>query len=269
MDHDLRIFRELVLWLWHTHERPWEYSHGTAKLIAEDIHFQDTFNNYEELERCLPTEDNVCSEFGRRFLYLNPITESRLMVPRIQLKCNFGRNIPEVRCRLELFLLGDDANIKSLGYRLESPEGQNTQGQGVHHYYHFQMIQPPTCTIDWLPETQPAFPLDADHPVKLLLCLLVSLYGLDYLGTILRNAPNILDLNEHVNHFPHTTFGTFEWYKLVEIGQPVRHTEGYKISANLNDFDTFINARYRGCNIRPITKSKFDALDNRQKHNYP
>ena len=168
-----------------------------------------------------------------------------------------------------MFLVDDDINVKSLGYRFESPEGKNNQNAGVHHYYHIQMIQPPTCRIDWLPETQPAFPLDADNPVKLLLCVLVSLYGLDYLGTIIREAHNIWKLGDYAAGVPHTKFGPFKWYRLVEVGDPVRHIEGYKITSNINDFEEHTRRRYTGCGLKGITKSAFDALHDAEKKNYP
>lgn len=41
--------------------------------------------------------------------------------------------------------------------------------------------------IHWLPETQPALPLPASSSVGLLLCLLLSLYGPEYLEEIRRD----------------------------------------------------------------------------------
>jgi len=192
------------------------------------------------------------------------------MVPRIQLKCNFGRNIPEIRCRLELFLLTDSTELQSLGYRFESPEGQNDEGTGVHHYYHIQIIQPPTSIsgVEWLPETQPAFPINADDPVKLMLSLLISLYGLNYLSTILRDA-NIKDLDKYIKDIPCIGFGTFEWYKLVEIGNPIKYSEGYKVTSDVNGFETYIRGRNPGCNISGISRTRYEALRRSEKKTYP
>jgi hypothetical protein len=271
MSDDLKVFRELLLWLWQTHEKPWEYRHDQAKFIADSYGLaESSLLTDTELEVCLPSEDNVNVGFpDRRYFYLTPVTEGRIMVPRIQLKCDFGRNIPEIRCRLDLFLLDDDLGLQSLGYRFESPEGQNIEAVGVHHYYHIQLIQPPISRIDWLPETQPAFPIDADDPVKLVLGLLISLYGLDYLGTVMREANNVWRLDRYINGIPHTKFGIFEWYRLVEIGDPPRYSEGYTIKSNLNDFDNYIHGKYPGCKIKGITHSMFDALNPAAKKNFP
>jgi hypothetical protein len=144
----------------------------------------------------------------------------------------------------------------------------NDDAIGIHHYYHVQIIQPPTSRLNWLPDAQPAFPLDADNPVKLLLCVLVSLYGLAYLGKIIREAHNIYRLSDYIDGVPHTKFGAFEWYRLVEIGDPVRHTEGYKVRSNLREFEEHIRGVYPGCGLRGITKSAFNALPSDKKRDH-
>jgi hypothetical protein len=271
MGDDLKVFRDLVLWLWQTHEKPWEYSNKTAQLIADKYRLVNSaFTTDKELEIYLPSIDNVDVSFPKnQYFYLTPVTESKIMVPRLQLKCDFGRNIPEIRCRLELFLFNDNLEIQSLGYRFESPEGQNIGGAGVHHFYHIQLIRTLPSTLDWLPETQPAFPIDADDPVKLLLGLLISLYGLDYLGTIKKGANNVWGLDEYIDNFPHSKFGEFEWYRRVEIGDPVRHTESYKITSNLDEFYRNIRGKYHVCNIIAITHNAFEALKDADKKKFP
>jgi hypothetical protein len=271
MSEDLRVFRELILWLWQQ-KKPWEYesSNQTINSIVQSSKLQtNTFYADTELEAYLPSEEKVDASFPKnRYLCLSPVTESRIMIPRITLKCDFGKNIPEIRCRLELFLLANDTTLQSLGYRFESPEGKNDQGAGVHHYYHIQIIQPPTSRLDWLPDTQPAFPINADNPVKLILSLLISLYGRGYLGTILKES-RIKGLEEYVRGIPCMDFAVFEWYKLIEVGNPVKHTEGYRITSNEGEFETFIRGRYAGCNIKGITRTSYDALPTIQKKQYP
>ena len=270
MSNDLSTFRELVLWLWQTHEKPWDYRNEHAKFIVDSYNLAASSLFDRELEAYLPSESNVSNCFpNTRYFYLTPVTDNRIMVPRIQLKCDFGRNIPEIRCRLELFLLDNNAEVQSLGFRFESPEGKSAQTVGVHHYYHIQLIQPPTTRIDWLPETQPAFPIDADDPVKLLLGLLISLYGLNYIDTILREAYHIRNLGKYISGIRYKNFDVFEWYRIIEIGNPPRHVEGYKVISNLNEFEIFIRGKYQGCNIRSITRSEYDALDRAMRKIYP
>jgi hypothetical protein len=270
MVDDLIVFRELILWIWQTHEKPWGYSNQNARRIVESNNLHvSSFSSGDDLEANLPSANNVSASFGSRHLYLTPVTQSRVMVPRIQMDCDFGRYIPEVRFRLELFLLNDNAQLQSLGYRFESPEGSGIQDVGAHHYYHIQLIQSPPSMVDWLPDTQPAFPIDADDPVKLLLGILLSLYGLDYLGEVLRDAHNIWGLDGYINGIPRAKFGQFEWYKLIEIGDPVKHIEGYKITSNLEYFDDFIHGKYAGCRIKGITRSAFEALGVGERKTYP
>lgn len=272
MKDDLKVFRDLVLWLWQSHTKPGNYDNERAKLLFDEFGLAaEAINNADELEAYLPSEDKVDAAFPtHRYFYLAPITERLVMLPRIHLKCDFGRNIPEIRCRLELFLLNDDLDIQSLGYRFESPEGLNDHGAGIHHYYHIQMIQPPTSLveIDWLPVTQPAFPINADDPVKLILILLVSLYGLDYLWKILREC-NIWGLDDYIKGITCITFGTLEWYKLVEVGDPTRHIEPYNITSNVNDFVPYIKGKYPGCRVKGISRTRFDGFKDIEKKKYP
>lgn len=270
MTDDLKVFRELILWLWQSHKKLWEYDNQQIQLIVQTPELQAaSFSADTELAACLPSHDKVDASFpDKRYLYLSPVTKGRIMVPRMHLKCNFGRNIPEVRCRLELFLLANNSELQSLGYRFESPEGKNDQDAGIHHYYHVQLIQPPTSSVEWLPEKQPSFPLNADNPVKLILSLLISLYGLDYLGTISRDA-GIQDLDKYIKKIACIEFGAIEWYRLVEIGNPIKHMEGYRFTAAVTEFETDIRKKYPGCKIRGISHTKYAALKGAEQKKYP
>ena len=94
-----------------------------------------------------------------------------------------------------LVCLDNEEKVYGIGFRMETPESQN-QGVdasakvGIHDFHHAQLIQkfgqeqldcnqPIDCPC-WLPESQPSFPLLADCPVTLLLCLILTLYGKEY-----------------------------------------------------------------------------------------
>jgi hypothetical protein len=96
---------------------------------------------------------------------------------------NFEKK-PEIRLRIGLFLLDKletkkELQIKSFGFRFETPEGE-----GTHNFYHAQPIRHfkkgqlelLNCPA-WLPTAEPTLPLCATNPVELSICLLVSLYG--------------------------------------------------------------------------------------------
>ena len=87
MDADLKAFRELMLALWHHHEKPWEYSNAQAQKIYEAIGSGFvSLGNESEVEELLPSESSVEREFDNRYLYLNPVTHGTVMVPVLTLK---------------------------------------------------------------------------------------------------------------------------------------------------------------------------------------
>ena len=87
----------------------------------------------------------------------------------------------------------DENQIPSgIGFRLETPEIMNqpdatTNNEGIHDFHHAQLIKKfgkkkldrklQIKCPNWLPESQPSFPLPAKCPVSLLFCLIVTLYG--------------------------------------------------------------------------------------------
>jgi hypothetical protein len=202
MDSDLQLFRELLLLL-AEHNTYWKNPRGDklTKIYQGLMSQYVVVGNERELRSLLPSEERVRSDFShsRRFIYLDPTEKGVPLVPLLSPKCDFGRSIPEIRLRLGLYLLDENQLIRAIGLRFESPEGP-----GYHHYYHAQLIKgfkkdelfyqqkgandaqqnfDPACP-PWLPVTQPALPLGIDSPVKLLLSLLVSLYGVSYVSAL-------------------------------------------------------------------------------------
>jgi len=182
MDTNLRNFRDILLWVFDTHEKPWEYKNNSARAIWDIIQTDGTSLNVRraQLETLLPTDEDACKCFPpKQYLYLAPILVGSVIVPRLWLECDFGRSIPHVSLRVELFLLHQQT-INVIGYRFETPEGL-----GVHNYYHLQSTE--NTSFPWIPTSQPAIALAARNPVELLFCLLISFYGRDYLEEIGRN----------------------------------------------------------------------------------
>lgn len=201
MNIELGLFCQLMTYLWHRHDI-WERGRnvpGKASLIYNRI--EQGFRKIENervLEKLLPADDRPIANFGKQFLYLEPIERGDYMVPVLSLQYDLNRSpAPKFCFQLLLFLLDSKENLQAIGYRFETPEGED---EGRHHYYHAQLIRtfqndsPGWCANcrAWLPETQPAFALDARSPVTLLLCLLVSLYDLQGVNKIL-NGVNFRD----------------------------------------------------------------------------
>ena len=271
MDQDLETFRQLVLWLWEHHKKPRGYSKGGASAIYDEIEkvYQSVPNRPMLENELLPSEERVRTAFGRMYLYLDPVAKGCTMVPVLWAKCDFGRSPAEVRLRLGLFRW-HDGGVKAIGYRFETPEGK-----GSHNYYHVQVLQrldgpfPPAECSSWLPDSQPAFPLDADDPVKLLLCLLASLYGVqsvarlrtaDYLGTQLKPY-----LDEMFCNRPKP----FCWYWKVESKKggkrPGYHCCRNKTPEEAEEWLDKLKKAHPGNRFLGITKGRWDGISDTKK----
>ncbi len=257
MDQDLKVFRDLVLWLWRSHEKPWEYEDSEARQIYDQIQVGYASIGEGEIELLLPTEDDVRSEFSRRrrYLYLNPIKVTPTLVPVLSIKADFGRSIPELRLRLGFFLM-QEGQVKAFGFRFESPEGP-----GEDHYYHAQFIhgfendRPFGPEHIWLPVTCPTFPLDADNPVKLLLTLVVALYGLPSLTQV---KTSVAGIEKHLSEMRCLSFKEFEYYWIATMR---RDRQEYYISTDIDpeSFDKKFREAHQGCEIKRITKGRYEG----------
>jgi hypothetical protein len=190
MQPEAKAFRELLLWLFDQHRGFFTQPSSKIAEILDKIPvaYQGRFTERSLLERHLPNASLQSADFwsARQFLYLQPIEHSSPTVPVLTVKCDFGQPHPVVSMKLILFLLDGTHQLQMLGYRFESPHGQ---GEGRHDFYHVQAIRtlfrspnsPALNCPQWLPDTHPSFALDAQDSVMLVLCLLISLYGLDYM----------------------------------------------------------------------------------------
>jgi hypothetical protein len=126
---------------------------------------------------------------GRRFLYLPPLKDQELWLPIASVYLPAEAAISYQVA----FFAGTGVYDHAFGVRFESPEGSAAgTGFGVHNYYHAQLcrdLRPHhdrATLIDWLPVTQPAFPLDAVDDESLLAAMLIALYGASFLTEITR-----------------------------------------------------------------------------------
>ncbi len=212
MNVELGLFRQLLKWLWEKNESVIRrLSEDTNKNKASEIYSRiittsPKIENDRALEVMLPNKERLVVDFEDvgRFLYLEPIPKGDVALPVLSWECDFSRKpIPEIRLHLGLFLLDKEKNLQVIGYRFETPEGE-----GRHNYYHAQLIKNfhngGSCWCakcrDWLPETQPAFVLDARNPVTLLVCILISVYGLNYVSQNLETANFWNELKPYVEN---------------------------------------------------------------------
>lgn len=265
MDRDLKKFRDLILAIFHHHGTPESYSHGPARDIFYQIQGAfPYFGKREELEKFLPSEEDVKKEFGRTLLYLKPVTHGPTLVPALSIKCDFGRSVPEVGLHLGIFL-EHHGTIKFFGFRFEAPHGEGS----VHHYYHMQMIRsvlgvalPDDGHSVFIPDAEPTFPLDANSPVELLMSVLISLYGIKDLAAFLGIAGVGNEFKEDFQRLKSFHQPPLSWYWEVNVGNPIKTTLGYETTSILAEFKKKISAKHLNQKtvIVGMTKERYDKL---------
>lgn len=286
-DDELRLFRDLVKEIQSSHYKEWEklpYTDDAAQ-IQNEVTRKYQMITSEELEAFLPLDENVSVEFPKhKFIFLKPILHGFRQVPLLHLKCDFGKIRPETNLRLGLFSL-HNGSLKATGFRLESPSeartasNDETQGEDTendkskHNFYHLQMISGfqkhkrflVDDNISFVPEKEPTFPLDANAPVKLLLCLLVGCYGLRETSSWLGSSNVDKKLVDFLaDMYCHNT-PSMTWYWKVE-------TASGKVSYYMTDkspeqFKAFCQEKHQ----RPpkgITKGFYDGLSSNKKKVY-
>jgi hypothetical protein len=197
MDKELGVFRNLILWLFDQYQQLYRDPDTRLREVLNLVpdHLFVRFSERSQIEKALPSPEALTTDFANadRFLYLPPIERGTFTIPVISLWCDFGKSLPLASIRLVLLIRDSEDKLRRLGYRFETPHGE---GEGRHDFYHVQPIQnvfrsrvgyelscPP-----WMPDTHPSFALDARDPVMLLLCALISLYGIGYVETIARSG---------------------------------------------------------------------------------
>jgi hypothetical protein len=258
-DKELSLFRQLVLWLFNTNEKPWEYSDAEAREIFDQIGDAYTaFADSRQLEQCLPAKNRLVTNFRdlNRFLYLQPLGGARRVVPIMTMFCNLVGERPEVRIRLGLFLQEgtESKRMRALGLRFETPEGD-----GRHNYFHAQFItefsagSPVHASPHWLPTREPAFLLDADSPLQLMICLLISLNGLGFLDELEQCLGG--ELAAYTKQIHAKKFAPSFWRVLLTTGA----LHYYRSWVDPKEFRARMTKKHPGCRSTPILRSSFMA----------
>ena len=155
-----------------------------------------------------------------KVIYLPPLEKKPDCVPILSPYFNLKETQSIAKLRVLLVQLDKNLRPYGIGFRMETPEkinqGVNTSvnrqhtdianNEGAHDFHHAQLIRKfgqkkldnklqIDCPI-WLPQSQPSFPLPAECPVTLLLCLIVTLYGGRYYNQFLTEY-NIFDIKQY------------------------------------------------------------------------
>lgn len=134
------------------------------------------------------------------FLHLEPIKKN--ILPLVTLQSSNDWVI--FRIYALLTTLDENCNLQSLAIRFETDEGGISTGSnlGLHDFCHAQLCNNinkhvKNVTPQWVPDSQPSIPLDADNQVSLVLCMLTSLYGGKHVFSRLSDSSD-RDLWEHL-----------------------------------------------------------------------
>lgn len=141
----------------------------------------------------------LCLRNQHRFLFLEPVIDKTIL-PLLTLETS--DQWVHFRVYVLLTMLDKCAGLQSLAIRFETDEGGLKSGHGSHDFCHAQLCRRINCTTlattpDWIPESQPSFPLDAKNQVELVLCMLISLYGRRHVFDKL-NTIGDKDLRQHM-----------------------------------------------------------------------
>jgi hypothetical protein len=148
----------------------------------------------EQLENIFRRDHGNLLGTNPTFIFLESADDDHVgnIIPVLSIKFAFSDEEQELRLRLCFFILdksGGGSAVRGIAFRLETPEGP-----GAHDFYHAQIItafekgHPIDQCPQWLPVRQPSFALDANNPVRLLVCALVSIYGCPHYKKILTGA---------------------------------------------------------------------------------
>ena len=129
------------------------------------------------------------------------LTEDRKILPFVTL--HSSDNWVHFRIYTLLTMFDESSQIETLAIRFETDEGDSQRDiDGLHDFCHAQFCKEISCRIrastpEWLPDSQPAIPLDADDQIGLVLCMLTSLYGGAYVRRKI-NDSGIKNVSQHL-----------------------------------------------------------------------
>jgi len=139
-----------------------------------------------------------------KVLYLPLMEEEPDFLPVLSFECRLDDDYDVMKLRLLLVHYDrSEGKPHGIGFRME-------EGENIHGFYHTQLIKnltgaattensPIECPLRF-PETQPAIPLKAQDSITLVLCLLISLYGIEYCWS-LANEHQLSELNSYLEYF--------------------------------------------------------------------
>ena len=185
-------FSEVVDAVFRVNPEPLESGVASESRILEEVRWRfAAISRDTELRGLLPSEDApVRAVPPHLHLYLPTIWKGNaVQVPILTWKYNFSLAKPQTSLYVALLQIAETSGrLQGIGLRFETPEEPGEGSESAHNYWHAQITRGFTrerplmdgdraLCPEWFPESYPAFPLPAYTPEELVVCMLVSLYG--------------------------------------------------------------------------------------------
>lgn len=185
---------------WETKEQGRSSDQLSPALQAREVMFARGARwmsiNDTKLDSMFDRESRIVFSSNRLVLALPPFPkEQREFVPVLTLMYDPAKEC--IKIRVAMYRLQEDGSLCGFGFRLESPTSGCENGEtttGIHDFYHVQFMKhlesyaPQLNMPVWLPEYQPSISVRAGNPTEAILCLVLSLYGLDYFKQMMRQV---------------------------------------------------------------------------------
>lgn len=188
-------FLKVLELLWQVQKNEWE-QHTSERRRQEKQRIDTALSRYLlSLENIRP-QGQIHWVDAFKLLPLPPLRRNSHLIPFLTIYYD-GTGNESSCCRIYvLMIMAEQRKLRGIGFRIESPE-RNCQpnhagGIGAHDFYHAQLVKNVRGwdfydTPDWLPDSQPSFPLWAVQPFDALLNLILTLYGANFYLEFLRN----------------------------------------------------------------------------------
>jgi hypothetical protein len=110
--------------------------------------------------------------------YMPPLEGNKDFVPLLWVECDFRTTPAKASFRVGMYRFLGEGKPQCFGLRFEMHAERSN-----HNYYHMQITPRPHTEVDcdhvdWIPGKDPHVLLPAKDPVSLILCMLVSFYGM-------------------------------------------------------------------------------------------
>jgi len=213
MSATIRLFKQLFSALCRVQQSAWINMEPAWSIPAQthDVLFYLMSRNWipiseEEIKRLFSNSKSVEVRLSDHswVLYLPPMKEEPSFLPVLTLECKLDDQQDVMKLRLMLVHCDrGEGKPHCIGFRIEA-------GQKIHGFYHAQLVKnlegaaevenpPVECPLRF-PEKQPCLPLKAEDSVTLVLCLLISLYGIKYCWNFINNH-QLSELTSYLKYF--------------------------------------------------------------------